>query len=39
MKLVQIDEYLVSTLYTDGPGLQHYGISSYNAQYAPYIFS
>ena len=35
MKLDQYSEYLVSIQDTDGLVLQHQGISSYSAEYAP----
>ena len=38
MKLVQYNEYLVSTVATDGLVLQHQGISSYRVEYAPMYF-
>ena len=38
MKLVQYKECLVSIVYTDGLVLQHQGISSYSAEYAPMHF-
>ena len=38
MKLLQYNEYLVSTVNTDGLVLQHQGISSYSSEYAPMCF-
>ena len=38
MKLVQYREYLTSNVDTDGLVLQHQGISSYSAKYAPMCF-
>ena len=35
MWLIQNNEYLVNTVDTDGLVLQHQGISSYSAEYAP----
>ena len=35
MKLLQNNDYLVSTVDTDGLVLQHQGISNYSAEYAP----
>ena len=35
MKLVQYNEYRVTTVYTDGLLLQHWGISSRRDEYAP----
>ena len=35
MKLVQYNEYLVNIVDTDGLMLEHQGISSYSAVYAP----
>ena len=36
--MLQNQEYLVSTVDTDGLVLQHQGISSYSAEYAPMHF-
>ena len=38
MKPVQNNEYIVSTVDTDGLVLQHQGISSYSAEYEPMCF-
>ena len=38
MNLVQYNEYQISIVATDGLVLQHQGISSYNAEYAPMCF-
>ena len=38
MKLVQYNEYLVSTVGTGGLVLWHQGISSHSAGYAPMCF-
>ena len=38
MKLVQYNEYLVSTVPTDALVLQHQGISSHSAEYEPMRF-
>ena len=38
MQLVQYDEYLVSTVATDGLVLLHQGISSYSDEEAPTHF-
>ena len=38
MNLVQYNEYLVSTVDTDGLLLQRQGISSYSAEYAAICF-
>ena len=38
MKLVQYNEYLVSTMDTDDLMLQHQGICSYSAEYTPIEF-
>ena len=37
MKLVQLQEYLFSTVDTDGLVLKHQAISSYSDEYAPNI--
>ena len=37
MKLVQYNEYSVSTGSTDGLVLEHQGISSHGAKYAPML--
>ena len=39
MKLVQYNEYLVSTVDTDGLVFQHLGISSHSAECAPCVSS
>ena len=39
MKLVQYNEYLVTSVAADGLVLLHVGISSYSAEYAPTHFS
>ena len=38
MKLVQCNEYLVSTVDTDAQVLKHQDISSYSAEYTPVHF-
>ena len=38
MKLVHYNEYLVSTVDTDGLVLQHQGISNHSAEYTPMHF-
>ena len=38
MKLVQYNEYFVSTVDTDGLVLKHQGISSHSADYSPMHF-
>ena len=38
MRLVQYNEYSVITVDTDGLVLQHQGISSHSAEYAPMHF-
>ena len=38
MKQVQYNEYLVSTVETEGLVLQHQGISAHNAEHAPTCF-
>ena len=38
MKLVQYNEYLVSTVCIDGLLLQHQGISSHSTEYTPTSF-
>ena len=38
IKLVQCNEYFISTVDTDGLVLEHQGISSHSAEYAPMHF-
>ena len=38
MKHVKYDEYLISTLDTDGLVLQHQAISGHSAEYVPVCF-